>query len=250
MPERKSFAALYADAVASNAAIVIVNGTIAFGAWLVGVYAWASGQSSNVVFAVMTTAFFVSIPLLMFFNYTVWRGEREEVIALERQIRKDEPLFVGFIDWMLMKERADDCQVLIAVNVTNSGAPSILERWRIRLHPEDAESYEIAKDRPLPDDVLTFEWDLVTEIKGSEFINFKTHPKGIARGDGCRGLLLSSVPKNLKPNWRVVVSFQDVTGKTWETKPYQPSIRPQASGFAELGGWSGLDIRHRPLSSG
>jgi hypothetical protein len=248
MDDHKSFGVMFMTAVSESKPIAFWTiAGVALGIFVAGL-AWSSRYDVTVVYTVMCAAVAIAFAGTYYFGNAVWSKERDARIMAETRIKNDEPVFVGFIDWMFLSPLDENkCQMLLAVNVANSGAPSILEHWRIRLLPEDSDGYEVQEIRVAQHEKLTFTSDVTTDVNGSDFINYKTHPNGIPRGDGRRGLLLCHIPKDLKLKWRVVVSFQDVTGKIWETKPYQPSTRPSLNGFAALGGWSGLDIRHRPL---
>jgi hypothetical protein len=182
-------------------------------------------------------------------NIRTLSNEAEE---LKARLKSDRPEFVGFIDWMFIQECSDDkCQMLFALNITNAGAPSVIQHWVIRLTTEEGKEIDVLQSEPLPHEVVTFVTDVLTDIKGSDFIRYKTHPNGIPRGDGCRGFVCCLIPKNLRPKWSIVVFFNDAFGKTWESSRYYPaSAGSIGNSFQAVGGWPNLDIRHRPLSSG
>jgi hypothetical protein len=169
---------------------------------------------------------------------------------LQERFNRRRPEFVLFIDWMIIREIPDDesrCEMLLTVNVTNAGESSIAQHWTVMLRTEEGNEIELNKREPLPHEVITFTTDVHTDVKGSDFIKYKTHPSGIPRGDGCRGFVMCYIPKNLKPKWSVVVTVNDAFGETWESSRYLPWKRPTADSFTEIGGWPHLDIRHRPL---
>lgn len=153
------------------------------------------------------------------------------------------PAFVATVDLLsIWKVRDGACRVLAIVNVVNAGVPSLAEHWRLQIRVA-GESIEVKKINPFRADVLEVpDLNGSVFIRGSEFINYKTHPGAVGSMHAERGVLMFDIPESLDRTWRLVVSFVDGRQHRYETT-YQPSTRPTyTGGLASLGGWSGLEI--------
>lgn len=129
-------------------------------------------------------------------------------------IRETGPKLVGFIDVVCGIAGYKGGRVLILlINVTNQGTPSLAHRWRVYIGREnelEREAKTIFIDREM---VISFPDGQLRKIDGRESIVERVAHEPITVGGGKRGWLFATLDRPLSVGDRLTVRFRDVIDK-------------------------------------
>src|SRR5262245_63528347 len=102
--DNKPFLVLFRESVQESVYFVMWDLFLIALPFLAGGLAWAQEDPNPThVYATTATGGVVAVLVTLWHAYWVWKPERTKALELEEQLRKADPKFVGFIDWMFIR---------------------------------------------------------------------------------------------------------------------------------------------------
>jgi hypothetical protein len=166
-----------------------------------------------------------------------------EIGALKQAVHDRSPQLNGFIDVVLQVSgsRAGGKHgrlLILLVNVTNTGAPSLAHRWRVyvtRLNELEIESGTVY----VPQELTIRLNDKLRMIDGRESIIERVAHDPVPTGGGQRGWLFARLDEALVRGTKVTVRFRDVNGR----ESYAERTLSDETRLDDIGPYPGVTYR-------
>ena len=180
---------------------------------------------------------------LFWAGYLAWKDQQDVAIKTTANLTElSMPKLRGNIDFFVSSEAGQELGIMMVVTIYNTGAPTIVEQYRLLIEPQGGPALPIARPSQLTDEQIWHSPEPggpAFRFLRSESLIDKTVVNPIIKGGSAKGNILfvvqnSGIITRTTPKIKLTLSFRDINNKEWFTTTESTLAIPKLQGFPGL----------------